>query len=550
MGRSPLPECDIEMGSYVVELSGPDSSYAPVRYPMLIERNEAREVRIRLLQRHDIPGGMVYVPGGEFFSGDPAAGPLKKVHVEGFLIDKTEVTGAEYEKFVKDTGAPPPDSWKGSTTCPLEQRRSAVHNVSWFEAMAYARWAGKRLPTGLEWEKAARGVDGRRYPWGNRFERRRCTWRETPVEEERLMVGRWPAGASPYGCLDMAGNVWEWTADREKPHSAQRVIRGGAVPETEDELVTYRIRGAPPGGSGMGGLNFLGFRCARSLDAETSRDSRYPLDILEFRSDLEQATEFYARIPQPDKVAICVERLLTLNPQSAAGHFWKGVHQARSGKPEPALEALKFAYLRAPDEKVQTWIDRVVADLRKAGKKPDVGFLAAGELFARAETAMSKRRFPDAEKALAAILTLDPENPQAREMMGDIAVETGRPDQAPAHYACRREDFRRTLREEPGDREGHYQFARFVLKTHTGLEEGLAAADKALALNPDDPRFHSIRAELLFALKRFGEAVEAGNQAVLLAPTRPEFKDLLKKYKSGVNQHQPGSTPAQPPERR
>src|SRR5262249_52037252 len=148
------------------------------------------------------------------------------------------VTGAQYEKYVRATGAPPPDRWEGSTTCPPPLRDRPVFNVSWFEAMEYARWAGKRLPTEAQWEKAARGVDGRLCPWGNRFERWRCNCRETS-EKDGLRAGRRAGGASPYGCLDMAGNVWEWTLGREKPHEAARIIRGGAAYNHPEELVTF-----------------------------------------------------------------------------------------------------------------------------------------------------------------------------------------------------------------------------------------------------------------------------------------------------------------------
>jgi formylglycine-generating enzyme required for sulfatase activity len=147
---------------------------------------------------------------------------------DGFFIDRTEVTGAKYEKFGEGTGAPPPDRWLGPR-CPPLMRQEAVCNVSWFDALEYCRWAGKRLPTEMEWEKAARGVDSRRFPLGNRDEPHRCTSYDSFQGMHSLAVGQRLAGASPEGCLDMAGNVWEWTLDRATSSRPDRVVRGGAA---------------------------------------------------------------------------------------------------------------------------------------------------------------------------------------------------------------------------------------------------------------------------------------------------------------------------------
>ena len=157
---------------------------------------------------------LVYVPAGEFLMGSTDAdldakadeNPQHKVTMDTFWIDRTEVAKDQYQKCV-DAGkcAVPVCSGTGISDHP-------VVCVSWQDATNYCAWAGRRLPTEAEWEKAARGTDGRKYPWGN----------EAP-DDKRLnynanvgktsAVGSYPSGASPYGALDMAGNVWEWVAD-------------------------------------------------------------------------------------------------------------------------------------------------------------------------------------------------------------------------------------------------------------------------------------------------------------------------------------------------
>ena len=186
-------------------------------------------------------GSMVYVPAGEFWMGsDPNdalkecqkhgkdcqrswfenEGPQHLVFLEAFYIDKYEVTQGEYNECVSSGACRPNQKYDG-----FSGDRQPVVGVSWDDAKNYCEWAGKRLPTEAEWERAARGADGRIYPWGNEFDGRRgnfcdknCLqyWAKKTVDDGYSItapVGSYPGGASPYGAMDMAGNVWEWVAD-------------------------------------------------------------------------------------------------------------------------------------------------------------------------------------------------------------------------------------------------------------------------------------------------------------------------------------------------
>jgi formylglycine-generating enzyme required for sulfatase activity len=161
---------------------------------------------------------MQAVPAGEFLMGstDPEAdadeGPAARIRVEAFWIDRVEVTNARYTACV-EAGActvPVGPSFRDAT-----RADHPVSLVSWAQATTYCRWVGKRLPSEAEWEKAARGVDARRFPWGASYEAGRANAGYTAGTEP---VGRQPAGASPYGVLDMAGNVWEWTSSLYRPY--------------------------------------------------------------------------------------------------------------------------------------------------------------------------------------------------------------------------------------------------------------------------------------------------------------------------------------------
>ncbi len=200
----------------------------------------------------NVPSGMVYIPGGECVIGsddedaDDEDKPARRVFVASFAMDRTEVTNAQFQKF------------RPAHTFPKGEDSLPVTNVVYADAEAYSRWAGKRLPTEQEWEKAARGTDGRKYPWGNAWEPKKVTARavkgqadtkplltrrptnQCAIGTSRVRsVGSKPEGASPYGCVDMAGNAWEWVQGFYNGNPDQRLLRGGAVGYGERACRTY-----------------------------------------------------------------------------------------------------------------------------------------------------------------------------------------------------------------------------------------------------------------------------------------------------------------------
>jgi hypothetical protein len=196
---------------------------------------------------------MVTVTAGEFQMGDEK----QKVYVNTFEIGKYPVTNVQYKRFVEATGRRPPAHWEGYDMPAGKALHPAVF-VSWEDADAYAKWVSRRLPTEEEWEKAARGIDAREYPWGD-WEEGCCNTRETGIGDT-LPVGQYsPRGDSPYGCVDMAGGVWEWTAPSSSV-SINPVVRGGSWHYLEGVArCSYRIRHDANSPNGE-----IGFRIAAS----------------------------------------------------------------------------------------------------------------------------------------------------------------------------------------------------------------------------------------------------------------------------------------------
>lgn len=222
------------------------------------------------------PAGMAYVPGGEFNmgtdSGEAWEKPAHAVTVAPFFIDVNEVTREDYAKFIKATGRRAPPKWTNGQY-PSGTAQWPVTDVDWDDASAYAKWAGKRLPTEEEWEFAARGTDGRRYPWGNDWAQDRAN-ANRPAGSPFTNVGSFKTGASPFGVFDMVGNVWEWTSTDVKAYSGgslppgsaanQKVIRGGHF-ESKPKwaTTTYRVGRQVRGDT----YEYTGFRCAMNIPA-------------------------------------------------------------------------------------------------------------------------------------------------------------------------------------------------------------------------------------------------------------------------------------------
>jgi formylglycine-generating enzyme required for sulfatase activity len=191
---------------------------------------------------------MVKVPAGKFKYGTSQ----EEKETGEFFIDRYPVTQAEFKKFVEATGHRDPANWKDHTY-PEGKADHPVVEVNWDDAAAYAKWAGKRLPLNEEWEKAARGTDGRTWPWGDEWDIKKVNI----LSDGTTPVGKYsPAGDSPYDAADMAGNVWEWI-DTGTASKLRAPLRGGDWLDGPEEAKTTHIRMHTPHRKNP----FVGFRC-------------------------------------------------------------------------------------------------------------------------------------------------------------------------------------------------------------------------------------------------------------------------------------------------
>lgn len=221
------------------------------------------------------PSVQVVVPAGYFTFGSNTSNineqPQRQVFVDTFLIDVYEVTNDQYAAFIQATGHAAPSGWINKFY-PMGQARYPVTGITWSDASAYATWVGCRLPTEVEWEKAARGTDGRIYPWGNQFAATYCNYSGSRLGHP-VQFGTYPAGKSQYGVYDMAGNVAEWVADVYQPYAGNttltilnsdpnmKVVRGGAFDTNRDSLRCS----ARTSKNGTSGYVDVGFRTVRPL---------------------------------------------------------------------------------------------------------------------------------------------------------------------------------------------------------------------------------------------------------------------------------------------
>jgi len=257
-----------------------------------LSQTPSRKTQDEIIGRDGAP--MALVPAGEFIMGEEQhsltailrglsdqanedQAPQRNVYLDGFYMDLYEVTASRYARFLEAQKRKRPAHWAD-----VKLSRHGDHpvvGVDWYDANAYCKWIGKRLPSEAEWEKAARGTDGRRHPWGNKTPSRsfaKYDWGAEDMDwtgyDTLSLVGSYAFGRSPYGLYDMAGNVWEWVADTyDKNYYKTAPAKNPKGPKTGSERV---IRGGSWSGPAYP-ISFrsydkpekrrsnLGFRCAR-----------------------------------------------------------------------------------------------------------------------------------------------------------------------------------------------------------------------------------------------------------------------------------------------
>jgi formylglycine-generating enzyme required for sulfatase activity len=288
------------------ELSQPEAKDTIMKWLKLAPQTHPERAKMLALlaksqASKEDPTEWVLVPTGEFEMGAEGApaeadeGPKHRVSLDAFYIGKYEVTNRQYQTFVKVTGHRAPENedpkfsiWRGGMMLDGVADLPAI-NVSWDDATAYCKWVGGRLPTEAEWEKAARGTDGRTYPWGNEpvsGNRANYSFDIVPIWDgiaTLAKVNQYEFGRSPYGAYEMAGNVWEWVQDwydenyyknstPKNPtgpaNGQERVIRGGSWRNNAEKLRSpNRSKHLP-----VERRVYIGIRCAK--DATEGKDAK------------------------------------------------------------------------------------------------------------------------------------------------------------------------------------------------------------------------------------------------------------------------------------
>ncbi len=274
-GKTTPVTLTVPSGTNMLKFTKP--GYGAVTRTLRITRGQHRLLSVRL--KRSGPYGMVWVPKGSFMMGNNTGlareKPMRRVQLRGYYIDRYEVTVEAYQRCVAAKVCRPASQKRGCNVRYSSRKKHPINCVNWFEARTYCRWAGKRLPTEAEWEKAARGSTPRTYPWGysspscKRARYNRCRPLQTHT------VGSLSGGKSPYGLFDMSGNVWEWVRDKfsanfyrqgenNNPVNLQTgglyyVIRGGSYKSSSDRIhTTFRSDSW-----GRQRVPSVGFRCAK-----------------------------------------------------------------------------------------------------------------------------------------------------------------------------------------------------------------------------------------------------------------------------------------------